>query len=243
MLTYAIPTESFPAGFQRAQSAESLDMIPSTSAFVKETEFLSESAYDFLDDDELISFSADITSDSEIIAAHSASVDSIDKPTPTQNQVGSEILTQISSFDTLVEKIANKLPEIVSGTGSILSSLSSLLTACGPFCTHALGGLTQATGTLNSAGALSGVPGAGGKIAGLNVDANGNYSFSGSLSDLSQATGISSSELLSGKFSAHDMFNLIVHAMGDGLFSCAHGFCRMMLDWLIPSPDYSPNPA
>ncbi len=161
----------------------------------------------------------------------------------TSQFVGSELVEQIYRFEAAATEKSSTLARSVSGAGSVLGSLAGLLTACGPFCAHALGSMTQAASSIGPGGLLGGATNSFGGIPGFSLDNNGNYSFSGSLGDLSSTTGLSGPELLSGKYSAHDILGLLVHVIGDGIFSCAHGFFSMMLETFIPSPGFSSQAA
>lgn len=111
----------------------------------------------------------------------------------------------------------------LSFTGSFFNMLGNFGGTCGVVCAHTLAGAGSAIGNVGSSMPLAGL----GPMSlgsnnpfGFNVDANGNYSLSGNIDELSKKTGLSKSDLLSGKYTADDIFLSFVH-------SITNGFCQV----------------
>ena len=116
------------------------------------------------------------------------------------------------SIATLTTRItAESFAVGASLTSSVFSALGSLVGSCGLLCAHSLGALGQAG---------SGLFGASGLVGGLDmpnfsVDRYGNFHLDGTVNQLSKATGISSGDLLSGKFSAEDILGSFFAVFGE----------------------------
>lgn len=119
------------------------------------------------------------------------------------------------SIATLSKKVtAESFALGASFTSGIFSTLTSMVGSCGVFCAHGIGALAQAGG--NGLGLAA--PNLGGiSSPGFSVDNKGNFRLDGNIDSLSKATGISKKNLLSGKFSAEDIFASFISAFGESL--------------------------
>lgn len=134
------------------------------------------------------------------------------------------------------KKVADQLKGVsaagLGSVGSVFSSLSSIIGACGPICAHTLGALGNAGSSLGSAGVgFSGL-----NMPGFSVDKNGNFSLSGNVDSLANSLGISQADLLSGKYSSQDILYRLFSTFGEGIgLIFGFGLVEMLIDCLFDS--------
>ncbi len=123
----------------------------------------------------------------------------------------------------------------VQMVGGLVSLFGQLAASCGPLCLHALSGASSLASAGGAGGISSGFAGLGSVSSGLSFDGAGNVSFSGSVDDLSWQTGVSKSDILSGKFSSDDLLARLVEGFGNG---AAHllgfGLIDIFVGFLVP---------
>lgn len=129
------------------------------------------------------------------------------------------------------ENVANQLRGVsaagLGSVGSVFSSLSSIIGACGPICAHTLGALGNASSSMGSFGAGIDMPG-------FSVDKNGNFSLSGNVDSLAHNLGVSKSDLLSGKYSAQEILYRLFSTFGDSVsLVCGFGLVETLIDCMF----------
>ncbi len=129
------------------------------------------------------------------------------------------------------QKVANQLKGVsaagLGSVGSVFSSLSAIIGACGPICAHTLGALGNAGSSIGSVGAGINMPG-------FSVDKNGNFSLSGNVDSLANNLDISKSDLLSGKYSAQDILYRLFSTFGESIsLIFGFGLFEMLIDCMF----------
>lgn len=115
-----------------------------------------------------------------------------------------------------------------------LSLLGNLIGSCGPLCAHTLSAVAQTTN------GLSGLPGLGGvSIPGLSLNGNGSFRLEEDLNNFSAATGISQTDILSGKYSAEQLLAAFFSSVGDGVahlfgFGIINTFADLIFESFMP---------
>jgi hypothetical protein len=140
------------------------------------------------------------------------------------------------SIATITAKVtAEKFAAGASLTSSIFSALGSIVGSCGVFCVHSLGAVAQAGSSLSGATGIGGL-----NMPGFSVDRHGNFHLDGNIDSLSRATGISKSDLLSGRFSAEDVLTRFFTVFGGNIglvfgFGLAEMLIGCMFDCILPT--------
>lgn len=147
----------------------------------------------------------------------------------TLKNVSNESITTITSKVT-----AETFKAGVSMTSTVFSALSSLVGSCGVFCAHSLGSLGQAGSNLAVNPGFSGI-----QMPNFGIDSKGNFHLKGNVDSLSKVTGISKSDLLSGKLSAENIFSTYFSIFGEGLgltfgFGLVDKFIGCIFDCILP---------
>lgn len=132
---------------------------------------------------------------------------------------------QAKSFRHRAEAQGENLINSINAASGLLSGLSSLFNTCGVFCIHTLGAASNtASGLASSASSVGqGLGTAGSMGFGLgngiqfSTHSDGSFSLTGGLGELSSATGISQSNLLSGNVSLDNFADILSNVAGTGI--------------------------
>lgn len=137
-----------------------------------------------------------------------------------------------------VASISTRITEETFFTGAqlasgVFSALGSFIGACGPLYVHGLGSLSSVASSSNALGSSFPVLSA----SGLDIGSDGSFSLQGNVEDLAQATGFNTADILSGKYSALDIIQILLSAFfSEGVcFAFGLGLFDALLGAVLPS--------
>lgn len=207
--------------------------------------FSQDTTYEFIDlaqdhnNDEELTFSDDFDVDAFF------SNSELNEDSGTQDVLDDEfadaefLLTLRNDADEAITTISSNVTAENFAKGAVLATsvfsvLGSIIGSCGVFCAHGLGAVAQAG---SSGLTMAGSTGLG--MPGFNIDEHGNFHLDGNINSLSQATGISKSDLLSGKFSPEDILVTFFSAFGESMammfgVGLVEGIIDTVFDGLMP---------
>lgn len=187
------------------------------------------SFFDNNQDDELNDNSAEIKEE----------INGIEATTGESARSQSDLL--ISLRDESEKVVANYTTKVTAESFNTSSSFvfgaaslfSSLIGTCGPVCFHSLGAVAKAGSSVGSAANFSGASGL--SMPNFSVDANGNFKLDGDINSLSQLTGYSKRDLLSGKIPSENIIAALFDSFGEGIsmafgFGFIHSFIDLVFD-------------
>lgn len=161
----------------------------------------------------------------------------LEAKTPTSDLLMSLQEDSNESITTLNSRVsAETFAAGASLASGVFSALQSIVGSCGVVCAHSLTSLAKIGNPLGVTPGLGNL-----NMPGFNINSNGFFNLSGDIDSLSNATGFSKKDLLSGKYSAEEILMAFFSSFGESIsmmfgFGLVGGIVNGLFDAFLPTP-------